>query len=47
MGRTCRTHAGKTYECTTVVGKPQDRRPPFRNWLRLDGRVETDLQERV
>jgi len=47
MGRTCRTHANKTCECATVVGKSQDKRPVFRNWFELDSIVKTDVKERI
>jgi len=47
MGNTCRTHANKTCECATIAGKSQDKRPLFRNWLKLDGTVKTDIKERI
>jgi hypothetical protein len=47
MGRICRTHANKKCECVTLVGKAQDKRPLFRNWLKLDDIVKTDIKERI
>jgi len=44
MGRRCRTHANKTCKCPTVAGKSQDRRQLFRNWLKFDGVVKTDIK---